>query len=88
VRNSMPKKVDDNKKNMEICKQFCGPCPTFKPNKLNEVEPHALFCARGASVKPKGEIKESGCNCFNCGVFKNYDLEGGYYCIYGIEGKK
>ncbi|MFO7795471.1 MAG: DUF2769 domain-containing protein [Promethearchaeati archaeon] len=84
----MPEKVPDTEENMNICKQFCGPCPTFKPNNLNEVEPHALFCARGASEKPKGEIKDNGCNCFNCGVFKKYGLEGGWFCIYGIEGKK
>jgi hypothetical protein len=84
----MAKKVADNDENMEICKKFCGPCLTFKPNSLNEVEPHALFCARGASQKPKSEIKENGCNCFKCGVFKNYNLKGGYFCIFGVEGKK
>jgi hypothetical protein len=84
----MPQKVPDNEENMNICKQFCGPCPTFKPNKLNEVAPNALFCARGASEKPKEEIEENKCNCFNCGVFKKYDLEGGWFCIYGEGGKK
>jgi hypothetical protein len=84
----MPKKVEDNKENMEICKQFCGPCPSFKPNNLNEIEPHALFCVRGASEKPNNEIDDNGCNCFNCGVFKKHDLEGGYFCIFGVEGKK
>jgi hypothetical protein len=24
------KAVDDNEENIAICKQFCGPCPTFK----------------------------------------------------------
>ena len=84
----MVEKVDDTPENMEICKQYCGPCPTFKPNKLNEVEPHALFCARGASKKPRDQIEDKGCNCFMCQVFKNYELEGGWFCIYGREGRK
>jgi len=53
----MSRKVDDTPENMEICKRFCGPCPTFKPNGPNEVEPHALFCARGASSKPREQIE-------------------------------
>jgi hypothetical protein len=85
---SMPQEVPDTEENMNICKQFCGPCPTFKPNKLNEVEPHALFCARGASEKPQKEIEEKACNCFDCGVFKKYDLKGGWFCIYGTQGKE
>jgi hypothetical protein len=85
---SMPQEVPDTEENMNICKQFCGPCPTFKPNKLNEIEPHALFCARGASEKPQKEIEEKACNCFDCGVFKKYDLKGGWFCIYGTQGKE
>ena len=84
----MSRKVDDTPENMEICKRFCGPCPTFKPNDPNEVEPHALFCARGASSKPREQIEDKGCNCFNCDVFRKYGLEGGWFCIYGVEGKK
>lgn len=83
----MPK-VPDTPENMEICKKFCGPCPTFKPNKLNEVPPNALFCARGKSKKPTGDINDYGCNCLGCGVFANYGLKGGWFCIYGTEGKK
>jgi len=85
---TMPDKVPDTPENMEICKQFCGPCPTFKPNKLNEVEPHALFCARGKSSKPKDEITDKGCYCLGCGVFQKYGLKGGWFCTYGAEGKK
>ena len=84
----MASKVPDTPENMEICKKFCGPCPTFKPNQLNEHPPMALFCARGASEKPKDQITDNGCNCFGCGVFQNYELSGGWFCIYGTEGKK
>ncbi len=81
-------KVPDTPENMEICKQFCGPCPTFKPNQLNEQPPMALFCAQGASEKPKDQITDNGCNCMGCGVFQNYELSGGWFCIHGTEGKK
>jgi hypothetical protein len=47
-----------------------------------------LFCSRGASEKPKGQIEDKGCFCPGCGVFKNYELEGGWFCTYGPEGKK
>jgi hypothetical protein len=84
----MVKQVPDTPENMEICKKFCGPCPTFRPNKLNESPPMALFCARGASTNPKDEIVDYGCNCPGCSVFQKYELEGGWFCTYGTEGKK
>ncbi len=84
----MMKPVPDTEENMEICKQFCGPCPTFKPNELNKVEPHALFCARGASQKQADDIEDKGCSCFGCGVFQKYELKGGWFCIHGKEGRK
>ncbi|MBD3229709.1 MAG: DUF2769 domain-containing protein [Candidatus Lokiarchaeota archaeon] len=84
----MPKKVPDNEENVNICKKFCGSCPTFKTNDLKKMEPHVLFCSRGPSKKSKEKIEEKGCNCFKCGVFSKYNLEGGWFCIYGIEGKK
>jgi len=83
----MVKEVPDTEENMEICKQYCGPCPSFKPNDLNEVEPHALFCARGASKKPKEEIEDNGCSCMTCVVFEEYDLEDGWFCMEGKEGR-
>lgn len=84
----MVQKVPDTPENMEICKKFCGPCPTFKPNTLNAVKPHALFCARGASEKPAAEIEDKGCSCFACPVFHKYELNGGWYCMHGIEGRQ
>jgi hypothetical protein len=77
--------VPDTPENMVICKRFCGPCPTFKPNGLNEVKPHALFCARGKSSKPTDQIENSGCFCPTCGVFEKYDLIGGWFCMRGNE---
>ena len=60
------KVVENNEENIAICKQFCGPCPTFKPNGLNTVKPNMLFCSRGQSEKPVEEIEEKGCICFGC----------------------
>jgi len=74
-------KVTDTPENMEVCRKFCGPCPTFKPNRLNEVKPHALFCARGKSSKPTDQIENNGCFCPTCVVFEKYDLIGGWFCI-------
>ena len=53
----MPKPVPDDEESMSECRKFCGPCPSFKPNQLNEFEPHALFCSRGQTEKPLSEVK-------------------------------
>jgi hypothetical protein len=84
----MPQPVPNTPENMDICKKFCGPCPTFKPNKLNELEPHALFCSRGKTTKPMDQVEDKGCNCFKCDLFSKFDLEGGWFCMHGIEGRK
>ncbi len=82
----MPETVPDTPENMEVCKRFCGPCPTFKPNELNKFEPHALFCARGKSEKPTDQIVNKGCYCPDCGILLKYGLEGGWFCIDNIKG--
>ncbi len=84
----MPKPVPDNEESMTQCRIFCGSCPSFKPNKINEVEPHALFCSRGQTEKHLSEVKDNGCNCFGCGLFLKYELEGGFFCMHGIGGRK
>lgn len=71
--------VDDNVENMEICRKFCGTCPTYRDNHLKDAPPHALFCARGKSSKASS-VKVTGCNCPGCGVFTKYKLTGGYFC--------
>ncbi len=84
----MPNEVPDTPGNMEVCMKFCGSCPSFKPNKLDESPPMMLFCSRGASTVPKDKITDNGCNCFGCGVFINYQLEGGWFCIHGKKDKE
>jgi hypothetical protein len=82
------KVVENNEENIAICKQFCGPCPTFKPNGLNTVKPNMLFCARGQSEKPVEEIEDKGCNCFGCPIFRDHELKGAWFCMHGLEGRK
>ena len=72
--------------NVEICKQNCGVCPTFKANNLGDLSPGVLFCSQGKS--PREDIEDNGCNCPTCPIFQEYGLEGGYFCTYGIEGKQ
>ncbi len=76
-------KVPDTPENLEICKQYCGTCPTFRENKLMESEPHALFCARGVSAKKDAVNK--GCNCMDCPVAQKYNLKGGWFCFHAPE---
>ncbi len=85
---AMPQLVPDTLESMEVCKRLCGTCPSFKSNQLNEFEPCALFCTRGESHKPREEIGDKGCYCLKCELFSEYDLVGGWFCRYGIEGRK
>jgi hypothetical protein len=72
-------KVDESVANLDICRRFCGSCPTYKENALKTGNPALLFCARGNSDKGKRE-KMVGCNCPGCGVHKRYKLTGDYFC--------
>ena len=45
------------------------------------IEPHALFCSRGKSEKPADQVQDKGCSCFGCGLFSQYELEKGYFCM-------
>ncbi|TFG15459.1 DUF2769 domain-containing protein [Candidatus Thorarchaeota archaeon] len=82
------KSVPDTEENVEICRHFCGPCPTFQSNELRKEEPKLLFCSRGVSKKPNEDIDDMGCNCPQCEVFEKYELEGGWFCIHGTEGRQ
>jgi len=67
-------KVEDNEKNEETCKDFCGSCPSYPGSD------EWLFCARGKSLK---EISRNGCLCPSCQVYMDYDLSGAYFCDEG-----
>jgi hypothetical protein len=77
------KNVEDTPENFEICKKYCGSCPTYKSNKLSAYPPNALFCARGKSTFPtqvKQEIKKINCYCPACEIFTKCGLTIGYFC--------
>jgi len=67
--------VSDTSENLNICKQYCGTCPSlpFSPNPY-------LFCARGCS---SGNVEKKGCNCPGCPIYKNYRLGSLYFCETG-----
>jgi len=71
IINRKKMKVEDNRKNEETCKDFCGSCPS------NPGTGEWLFCARGKSIK---KIIRNGCLCPACQVYIDYGLEGDYFC--------
>jgi len=71
--------VDDTAENLEICKKYCGACPTYKSNKLFASQPNALFCARGRT-SISSQVKPINCYCPACELFTNYGLTIGYFC--------
>ncbi len=66
--------VRDVPENTSRCE--CGNCPSYPGES-------GLFCSRGRSAT---EIALKGCLCASCAVYKQYDLEGSYYCEEGAHG--
>ena len=64
-------KVPDNDANGSRC--ICAECPSY-PKK------GGVFCAKGKSENP---VRERGCVCGDCAVYKEYKLSDAYYCIHG-----
>jgi len=71
--------VEDTEENREICRKYCGACPTYKRNLLARYQPDALFCAHGTSSAPS-KVKTMGCFCPACELFTKYQLKIGYFC--------
>jgi hypothetical protein len=71
--------VEDTIGNQELCKKYCGSCPTFRGNNLSESSPNVLFCARGTAATPS-PVKTAGCHCPACEVFTKNKLVIGYFC--------
>ena len=70
-------KVEDTPKNVEICQEYCGTCPSYP-----DCEGEWLFCARGKSKKP---LTTPTCMCPGCDVYTKYKLTGKLYCQRGAE---
>jgi hypothetical protein len=68
--------VEDSAENAASC--ICPKCPTYDEC-MREADDR-LFCARGeTSCEPTGR----GCNCGECPVWADNDLNGYYYCLEG-----
>lgn len=70
--------VEDTLANQQTCMKYCGSCPSFRQNSLEQYPPGALFCARGVSAAPKK--KEAGCFCPACELFTQHSLVIGHFC--------
>jgi hypothetical protein len=71
--------VEDNETNREICRKYCGNCPTFKNNNLKEYPPYELFCAGGRSTIAE-KTKTTACYCPACEIFTHDHLVIGHFC--------
>lgn len=67
--------VENSPSNKDICKMYCGTCPSFKGD-----EAKLLFCSRGNLA---GGVERKGCKCGMCPVGVKHKLDGAYYCIHG-----
>ncbi|UCD73273.1 MAG: DUF2769 domain-containing protein [Candidatus Bathyarchaeota archaeon] len=68
------KKVENNERNLETCRDFCGSCPSYPGTE------EWLFCAR---EKSRTEITRNGCLCPSCQVYMDYELDTDYFCAEG-----
>lgn len=70
--------VEDTEANRQVCRKYCGSCPTFRRNALEQMQPGILFCARGTSPVPSK--KEMNCYCPACELFTSHSLIIGHFC--------
>jgi hypothetical protein len=68
--------VENSEENKEICKMYCGTCPSYN----KEVNGKYLFCSKGNAT---GNVERKGCKCGMCPVGIRHKLDGAYYCIHG-----
>ncbi len=70
--------VEDTEENRQVCRKYCGACPTFRHNSLEKYQPDTLFCARGTSPVPSR--KELNCYCPACELYSEHSLVIGHFC--------
>jgi hypothetical protein len=71
--------VMDTEENRQICRKFCGVCPTYQRNALDQSQPDTLFCARGETSAPSR--KELNCYCPACELYTKHSLVIGHFCL-------
>ena len=71
--------VEDTEENRQICRKYCGVCPSYKYNALEKFQPDSLFCARQISSAPSQ--KELNCYCPACELYTKHSLVIGHFCV-------
>lgn len=71
--------VEDTEENRQICRKYCGVCPSYKHNALEKFQPDSLFCSRGLSSAPSQ--KELNCYCPACELYAKHSLIIGHFCF-------
>ena len=74
IAKSNPFKISATMTSQSVCAKYCGNCPS------NPFTHGGLYCISGKSNK---EVKEAGCNCFDCDFFEDCGGGSGYFCKYG-----
>ena len=68
--------VPDTQENMTKC--LCVKCPTYNMCMKDKME--RLFCSKGKSTCV---LREMGCICTQCPLWREYNLSALYYCMTG-----
>jgi hypothetical protein len=71
--------VEDSEENRQICRKYCGVCPSYKQNALGQSQPDVLFCARG--VSSAASPKKLNCYCPACEIYTKNSLVIGHFCM-------
>jgi len=70
--------VEDTEENRQICRKYCGACPSYKHNSFERYQPDALFCTGRPSSAPTKKVY--GCFCPACEIFDKHNLAIGRFC--------
>jgi len=66
--------VPDTEEYRQRC--ICGECPSFPGD-------DGFYCAVG---KSSNEVERRGCSCADCENYREFGLQGEYYCEHGAAG--
>lgn len=70
--------IEMSVENLNVCKDYCGSCPSYPG-----VKGEALFCATGASARA-ATVERKGCNCMICPLYEKCARSStAYFCITG-----
>jgi len=72
-------KVDLTNETIDKC--LCTGCPTYMSNTCPPQKNEEVYCSIG--MTDCADVKQEGCVCGNCEVFKEDELKTGYFCFKG-----